>query len=91
MVGSAEVTLSHQCVGRSGGATVAGSQTEGMASCRELRATLVQVYGSVGQVEVLRAQLNLVRRKKMESLTDLAMEIRQLMVMALTGPMDRTT
>ena len=38
-----------------------------------------------------RAQLKLVRRKKGESLTDLAMEIRRLMMMAFPGPTDSTT
>ena len=42
-------------------------------------------------MEVFRAQLKMVRRKKGESLTDLAMEIRRLMVMAFPGPTDKTT
>ena len=52
---------------------------------------MVRVYGSEGQAEVYKAQLKLMRRKKGESLTDLAMEIRRLMVMAFPGPTDRTT
>ena len=66
-------------------------QSDGAMSYRELRATRLRVYGSEGQAEVYRAQLKLVRRKKGESLTDMAMEIRRLMVMAFPGPMDRTT
>ena len=65
-------------------------QSEGAVSYRDLRASLVQVYGSEGQAEVFRAQLKMVRRKKGESLTDLAMKIRRLMVMAFPRPMDRT-
>ena len=66
-------------------------QPKGAVSYRDLRATLAQVYGSEGQAEVYRAQLKLVRRMKGESLIDLAMEIRRLMVMASPGPTDRTT
>ena len=39
-------------------------QSDGPMSYRELRATLVRIYRSEGQVEVYRAQLKLVRRKK---------------------------
>ena len=66
-------------------------QSEGAVSYRDLRATLVQLYESEGQAEVFHVQLELVRRKKGESLTDLAMEIRRLMVMAFSDPTDRTT
>ena len=66
-------------------------QSDGAMSYRELRASLVRLYGSEGQAEVYRAQLKLVRRKKGESLTDLAMEIRRLMVMAFAGPTNRTS
>ena len=41
--------------------------------------------------EVFRAQLKIVRRKKGESLTDLAMENRRLVVMAFREPTDKTT
>ena len=58
---------------------------------RYLRATLLHVYGSAEQAEVFRAQLKLVQRKIGESLTDLAMEIRRLMVMAFPGQTGRTT
>ena len=60
-------------------------------SYRDLRATSVQVYRSEGQAEVFGAQLEIVRRKKGESLTNLAMDIRRLMVMVFPGPTDRTT
>lgn len=60
-------------------------------SYQDLRAMLVQVYGSGGQAEVFRSQLKLVRKKKGKSLTDLAMKIRRLMVMAFPGLTDRTT
>ena len=66
-------------------------QAVGKVSYKELRDTLKQVYGSEGQAEVFRSQLMMVRRKKRESLTDLAMEIRRLMVMTLPGIGDRTT
>ena len=52
---------------------------------------LTRVYGSRGQAEVYRAQLKMVRRKKGESLTDLAQEIRRLMMLPFPGPADRTT
>ena len=52
---------------------------------------LMQVYGSRGRAELYRAQLKIVRRKKAESLTDLAQEIRRLMVLAFPGAADRTT
>ena len=52
---------------------------------------LTRVYGSSGQADVYRAQLKMIRRKKGESLTDLAQEIRRLMVLAFPGPADRTT
>ena len=60
-------------------------------SYQDLGTTLVQVYGIEGQAQVFRDQLKMVRRKKVECLTDLAMDIRRLMVMAFTGPTDRTT
>ena len=41
--------------------------------------------------EVYRSQLKMIRRKKGKSLTDLAMEIRKLMVMAFPGSQDSTT
>ena len=66
-------------------------QAVGEVSYKELRDTLKQVYGSEGQAEVFRSQLKMVRRKKGESLTDLAMEIRRLMIMAFPGTGDRTT
>ena len=50
----------------------------------------MQIYGIEGQADVFLAQLKRVRRKKWNSLTELAMEIRQLMVMALPGSTDRT-
>ena len=49
------------------------------------------MYGSVGQAEVYRSQLKIRRRKKGESLTDLAQDIRKLMSLAYLGPQDRTT
>ena len=39
-------------------------QSDRAMSYRELRATLVRVYGSEGQAEVYKAQLKLMRRKK---------------------------
>ena len=65
-------------------------QSEGAVSYRDLRATMVLVYESEGQAKVFQAQLKMVRRKKGESLTELAMEIWRLMVMAFPGPTDRT-
>ena len=38
-------------------------KSDGAMSYRELRATLVRVYGSEGQAEVYRAQLKFVHRK----------------------------
>ena len=66
-------------------------QSEGAVSHRDLWATMMQVYRSEGQGEVMRTQLKLVQRKKKESITDLAMEIRRLMAMAFPGPTNRTT
>ena len=48
-----EVTLSHQCFGISGGTSV--MRLFAAVWYRDLRATLVQVYGSEGQAEVFRA------------------------------------
>ena len=48
-------------------------------------------YGSRSQAEVYRTPLKMVRRKKGETLTDLAPEIRRLLVMAFQEPADRTT
>ena len=86
MVGSREVALSHQCARRLSGASVIESAIGGVESYLDLRATLVQIYGIEGQAEVFRAQIKLVSRKKGESLTDLEIEIRRLMVMTLPGP-----
>ena len=66
-------------------------QSHGVVSYKKLRSVLVQVYGSRGQAEVYQAQLKMVRRKKGESLTDLAQEIRRLMVLPFPEPIDRTT
>ena len=66
-------------------------QSHDAVSYKKLRAMLVHVYWSRGQAEVYRAQVKLVRRKKSESLTDLAQEIRRLMVLGFPGPTDRTT
>ena len=49
------------------------------------------MYGCEGQAEVYRSQLKMIRRKKGKSLTDLAMEIRKLMVMDFLGSQDSTT
>ena len=65
-------------------------QSEGAVSYLDLRAIMVQVYGSDYQLEVFRAQMKMVLRKNGESLTDLAMKIRRPMVMAFTVPTDRT-
>ena len=51
----------------------------------ELRKTLEAVYWSVGQAEVYRSQLKIRRRKKGETLSDLAQYIRTLMVLAYPG------
>ena len=54
----------------------------GSCTFHDLRRTLEVVYGSVGQAEVYRSQLKIRRRRKGESLTDLAQDIRKLMVLA---------
>ena len=43
-------------------------QSHGAVSYKKLRAILLHVYGSRGQAEVYRAQLKLVKQKKVESL-----------------------
>ena len=87
MVGSRKVALSHQR-----GASIVGSAIREIGLVPRLKSYLStgirkrRPGGSVpGSVEVL------VRRKKVESLTELAMEIRQLIVMAFPGKTDRTT
>ena len=57
----------------------------------DLKRTLEVVYGGVGQAEVYRSQLKIRRRKKGETLTDLAQDVRKLMVLAYPGPQDKTT
>ena len=66
-------------------------RSDGEVSYRYLRTILIQVYGSEGQADVFLAQLKMVRRRNGESLTDLAMEIRRLMVRAFPGFTDRRT
>ena len=57
----------------------------------DLRETLKAVYVSIGQAEVYRSQHKIRRRKKGETLSDLAQNVRKLMVLAYPGPQDRTT
>ena len=53
--------------------------------------SLRRIYGSDDQAEVYRSQLKIRHRKKGESLTDLAQEIRKLMVLTYPGPPYKTT
>ena len=66
-------------------------QSEGTLSYRDSKTSMVQVYGSQGQAELFLTELKMVRRRKDESLIELAMEIRRLMVMAIPGPWNRMT
>ena len=57
----------------------------------DLKRTPEAVYGGVGQAEEYRSPLYIRRRKKGETLTDLAQDVRKLMVLAYPGSQDRTT
>ena len=64
---------------------------QGCRSYKDLRRTLRRVYGSDEQAEIYRSQLKIRHRKKRETLTDLAQEIRKLMVLAYRGPTNKIT
>lgn len=57
----------------------------------DLGETLEAVYGSIGEADLYSSQLKIRRRMKGETLTDLAQDVRKLMVLAYPGSQDRTT
>ena len=64
---------------------------QGCGSYKDLRRTLRRIYGSDDQAEVYRSQLKIWHRKKGEMFTDVAQEIRKLMVLAYPGPSNKIT
>ena len=64
---------------------------QGCRSNKDLRWTLLRIYGSDDQAELYRSQLIIRHRKKGETLTDSSQEIRKLMVLAYPGPPSKTT
>ena len=63
----------------------------GSSSYKDLRLKLRRIYGSDDHAEVYRSQFKIRHRKKGESLTNLAQEIRKLKVLAYPGSPNDTT